>query len=541
MKNDFLVAITQLSSERNLPKEIVLQAIEQALISACKRNFRGGINISATIDATTGKVKILAQKNVVEEMHDPRTEIPLEEARQYDPMAEVGGVIQVEWTPEDFGRIDAQTAKQVFLQRIREAERDALYTAFSGRESEIILGTVQSVEPQGITVNLGKVEAALPRSEQIPTERYRHNQKLRAYIAEVNKTARGPQIILSRTHRNFLRRLFEVEVPEIFNGQVEIKAIAREPGSRSKMAVVAVQDGIDPIGACVGQRGVRIQAVTRELNGERVDIIEWHPDSARFIANSLQPAKVLSVKLREDDNGDKVASVTVDDDQLSLAIGKEGQNARLAAKLTGWRIDIKKVSEVRAEAERQAAAEAARLAAMTAEEIAAEEAAKVAEIEAARLEEEGSKRAQEEQLTQRVDQVAAPPVEEIAAPVAEPVEPVQEIAPVAAEETVPETAPEVAPSPEEEPKTFAEALAEFEAEEDEDLTPEEKLKRKADKRKRQTLVFDEKLGKVIAKKKHKSGRAQDWTEDVEEGEVGEIGDVGVTEDAGKVEEVEESE
>jgi N utilization substance protein A len=230
MKNDFLVAITQLSSERNLPKEIVLQAIEQALISACKRNFRGGINISATIDAATGKVKILAQKNVVEEMHDPRTEISLDEARKYDPMAEVAGVIQVEWTPEDFGRIDAQTAKQVFLQRIREAERDALFTAFSGRESEIILGTVQSVEPQGITVNLGKVEATLPRSEQIPTERYRHNQKLRAYIAEVNKTARGPQIILSRTHRNFLRRLFEVEVPEIFNGQVEIKALRANQG-----------------------------------------------------------------------------------------------------------------------------------------------------------------------------------------------------------------------------------------------------------------------------------------------------------------------
>ncbi len=531
MKNDFLVAITQLSSERNLPKEIVLQAIEQALISACKRNFRGGINISATIDATTGKVKILAQKNVVEEMHDPRTEISLDEARKYDPMAEIGGVIQVEWTPEDFGRIDAQTAKQVFLQRIREAERDALFTAFSGRESEIILGTVQSVEPQGITVNLGKVEATLPRSEQIPTERYRHNQKLRAYIAEVNKTARGPQIILSRTHRNFLRRLFEVEVPEIFNGQVEIKAIAREPGSRSKMAVSAVQDGIDPIGACVGQRGVRIQAVTRELNGERVDIIEWSPDNARFIANSLQPAKVLGVKLREDENGDKVANVTVEDEQLSLAIGKEGQNARLAAKLTGWRIDIKKVSDVRAEAERVAAAEAERLAAMTPEEIAAEQVAKAEIVEPMRVEEAQAKQPQEEPIAQVVVEVA-PTIAE------EPVAKAQEAAPAVVEEAATEAAPaatEVQPEVtevDEEPKTFAEALAAFEAEEDEDLTPEEKLKRKADKRKRQTLVFDAKLGKVVAKKKHKAGRQQDWTEEIEE--------VGTETETEEIENVEES-
>lgn len=503
MKNDFLVAITQLSSEKNLPKETVLSAIEQALISACKRNFRGGINISATIDSTSGRVKILAQKNVVDEMTDQRTEITLDEARKYDPVAAVGSTISVEWTPDDFGRIDAQTAKQVFLQRIREAERDALFNAFSGREGEIIMGTVQSLEPQGITVNLGKVEATLPRSEQIPTERHRHNQKIRCYIAEVNKTARGPQIILSRTHRNFLRRLFEVEVPEIYNGQVEIKAIAREPGSRSKMAVVAVQDGIDPIGACVGQRGVRIQAVTKELNGERVDVIEWSSDPARFIANSLQPAQVLNVKITEDANGDKVARVIVDDKALSLAIGKEGQNARLAAKLTGCRIDIKKIGEVQEEAARKEAEELARRAAMTPEELAAEQAA----LEAAQA---------------QIAAEAAAIVEEaaVAEPTVEPETPVLAEEPAAQGEAPPiETTPTPVETPavEESPVTFAEALAEFEAEDEDDanLSPEEKLKRKADKSKRQTLVFDEELGKVVAKRKRKSSRAQDW-EEVEE-------------------------
>jgi N utilization substance protein A len=280
------------------------------------------------------------------------------------------------------------------------------------------------------------------------------------------------------------------------------------------MAVSAVQDGIDPIGACVGQRGVRIQAVTRELNGERVDIIEWNPDNARFIANSLQPAKVLSVKLREDENGDKVANVTVEDDQLSLAIGKEGQNARLAAKLTGWRIDIKKVSDVRAEADRLAAAEAERLAAMTPEEIAAEQVQKTEIVVATPVEETQPEQPQEEPIAQAVEEVASATEE---APVVQ----AQEAMPVAAEEPAAVAAPapaEVQPEVtevEEEPKTFAEALAAFEAEEDEDLTPEEKLKRKADKRKRQTLVYDEKLGKIVAKKKHKSGR-QDWSEEVEE-------------------------
>ncbi len=509
MKNDFLVAITQLCNERGLPKEIVITAVEQALVSAYRRNFGGGQNISAQMDPATGKARIFALKTIVDDVRDRRSEISLTDARAHDPMAEIGGTIQIETTPEDFGRIAAQTAKQVILQRIREAERDTLYAQFSDREGEIVLGNVHSVDSQNITVNLGKIEAILPRSEQIPSERYRHNQKIRAYIAEVNKTSRGPQVVLSRTHRNMLRRLFELEVPEIFNGQVEIKAIAREPGSRSKIAVSALQDGVDPVGACVGQRGVRIQAIVNELNGEKIDVIEWSTDTAKFIANSLSPAKVLFVNLAEDQNGDKVANVVVQTQMLSLAIGKEGQNARLAAKLTGWRIDIKSEEQIAEDAKRRAEEEAARLAAMTPEEIAAEQAALV-----------------------EAEQVAA---EELAPA---PVEQVPAAAPEAVSETVPEVAAEApaaeAPAPAEAPEaveaqpqaeapageapadqTFEQAWEEFEAEEGEDLTPEEILKRKADRRKRATLVFDEKLGKVVAKRKRKDGRERGWEEEIE--------------------------
>ncbi len=513
MKNDFLVAITQLCNERSLPKEIVIDAVEQALVSAYKRNFGGGQNISANIDATSGKVRIFAAKTIVDEVHDPKAEITLPEAQIVDPMAQIAGIIQIETTPDDFGRIAAQTAKQVILQRIREAERDVLFTTFSSREGELILGTVHNVDSQNITVNLGKLEAVLPRSEQIPTERYRHGQKIRAYIAEVNKTSRGPQVILSRTHRNMLRRLFELEVPEIFNGLVEIKAMAREAGSRSKIAVHAVQDGIDPVGACVGQRGVRIQAIVNELNGEKIDVVEWSRDLGRFIANSLSPAKVLAVHLVEEANGDKVANVMVDDKLLSLAIGKEGQNARLAAKLTGWRIDIKSETQVKEDRERREKAEADRLAAMTPEEIEAERAAKEA-----------------------AEQIASFAAEE---PVAEP-EVIEEVTAeaqpeteAAAEETgAAEIAPEVAAVPVAEApveadtaivpgtgKTFAQAWEEFEAEEEtvEGETPEEALKRKADRRKRQTLVFDESLGKVVAKRKRKGSRSRGgWEDQVEE-------------------------
>ena len=516
MKNDFLVAITQLCSERNLPKEIVIQAVEQALVSAYKRNFGGGQNISANIDATTGKVRIFAAKTIVDEAHDKKTEITLPEAQQVDPMAQLGGVIQIETTPDDFGRIAAQTAKQVILQRIREAERDVLYSTFSGREGELILGTVHNVDSQNITVNLGKLEAVLPRSEQIPTERYRHNQKIRAYIAEVNKTSRGPQVILSRTHRNMLRRLFELEVPEIFNGLVEIKAMAREAGSRSKIAVSAVQDGIDPVGACVGQRGVRIQAIVNELNGEKIDVVEWSADTERFVANSLSPAKVLAVNLTEEPNGDKVANVMVEDKQLSLAIGKEGQNARLAAKLTGWRIDIKSETQVKEEAARRELVEAERIALMTPEEVEAERAAKAAAAEIASF-------AEEEPVAQAIEPVVleAPVEAQAAEPAVAEETPAEELTaetPVAetpAAEAPVEADTEIVPGTE---KTFAQAWEEFEAEEEaiEGETPEEMLKRKADRRKRQTLVFDEQLGKVVAKRKRKGGRTRGWEDQVDE-------------------------
>ncbi len=525
MKNDFLVAITQLCSERGLPKEVVIQAVEQALVSAYKRNFGGGQNISATIEPTSGKVKIFAHKTIVDEVHDRRAEITLPEAQRYDPMAQVGGTIQIEATPDDFGRIAAQTAKQVILQRIREAERDALYSSYADREGEIVHGTVHNVDAQNITVSLGKIEAILPRSEQIPTERYRHNQKIRAYISEVNKTSRGPQVILSRTHRNMLRRLFELEVPEIFNGLVEIKSIAREAGSRSKIAVSARQDGIDPVGACVGQRGVRIQAIVNELNGEKIDVVEWNVDSGLFVANSLSPAKVIGVQLTEDENGDKVANVVVQDKQLSLAIGKEGQNARLAAKLTGWRIDIKSETQVAEEASKRATLEALL---GEPEPAALEEPAAEPVVEPVLAQQEAAtQEAPAAETTEAVEPVmaqepaavetAAPEekaaVPEVVAPApaaqAEPVQAqVEPVAPPAApvEEGVPATA-----APE---QTFEEAWAEFEAEE-EDVSPEEAKKRKDNKRKRQTLVFDESLGKVVAKRKRKEGRARDVFADEE--------------------------
>jgi len=527
VKNDFLVAITQLCNDRGLPKDIVIQAVEQALVSAYKRNFGGGQNISAQIDAATGKVKIFALKTVVDEVRDRRLEIALPDARAYDPMAQVGATIQIESTPDDFGRIAAQAAKQVILQRIREAERDSLYTQFSERENEIVLGTVHSIDSQNITVSLGKLEAILPRSEQIPTERYLRNKKLRAYIIEVNKTSRGPQVVLSRTHRNFLRRLFEVEVPEIFNGLVEIKAISREPGSRSKIAVAAQQDGIDPVGACVGQRGIRIQAIVNELNGEKIDVVEWSADTAKFIANSLSPARALSVRLTEDASGDKVANVVVDNKQLSLAIGKEGQNARLAAKLTGWRIDIK--SQVQVAELAAAKAEAERLAALPPQAVLPEEAqpAPSAEPEAAEAVQVVPPPVTEppapltEEPTIAPTESAIVPQAQVAAPV-EVEQPMsqtpQEAQPPVAVEVAPEEPPEPAASveaPTAEPElTFEQALAEFEAEGEEE-SPEERLKRKADRRKRTTLEYDERLGKVVAKRKRKDGRQIEWEDQVE--------------------------
>jgi len=349
VNKEFMAAINQVCHDRQLPKEVVLEAVEAALVSAYRRKFSSTQGISARIDAETGAAHIFTELIVVERVDDDSREIALDAARCSKSDAVVGEIILRDTTPDDFGRIAAQTARQVILQRIREAERDSLFHAYADREGEIINGTVQSIDSQQVTLSLGKVEAVLPRSEQMPTERYSIGQRLRAYVSEVQRTPRGPLIVVSRTHRNMLRRLLELEVPEIYNGTVDIKAIAREAGYRSKVAVAALQEGVDPVGSCVGMRGVRIQSIVNELNGEKIDVIAWSPDPASLIANGLSPAKVLNVMLHED-GGDKTAIVVVPDKQLSLAIGKEGQNARLAAKLTNWRIDIKSITEAASEA-----------------------------------------------------------------------------------------------------------------------------------------------------------------------------------------------
>lgn len=356
MKSDFMMAINQVCHERQLPTDIVLEAVEVALISAYKRNFGGNQSITAQIDARSGEPLIFIEKAVVEQVENESREISVKEAQKIKKGAQLNELVSVESTPKNFGRIAAQTAKQVILQRIREAERDALYAQYAEREGEIVSGTVHKVDPHQVTLSLGKAEAILPRSEQVPTESYREGQRLRAYVAAVSKTNRGPQIVVSRTHRTMLRRLLEVEVPEIYNGTVEIKSIAREAGYRSKVAVAALQEGVDPVGSCVGMRGTRIQNIVNELNGEKIDVVQWNPDLSYFIANSLSPAKVMNVMLN-DEHG-KTATVVVPDKQLSLAIGKEGQNARLAAKLTGWRIDIKSAGEATVEAIKTAREEA---------------------------------------------------------------------------------------------------------------------------------------------------------------------------------------
>jgi N utilization substance protein A len=363
MKTDFIRAINQVCAERGLTVEVVLEALEQALASAYKRDSGGTQYLEAKIDPSTGEVKMLAGREVVETVEDPENHISLAGARELKPDAELGEVVYVETTPPDFGRIAAQTAKQVILQRIREAERDALYDSYVGREGEIVGGTVRTIDARGIAVNLGRIEALVPRGQQVANERYYVRQKLRVLILEVNKTSRGPEIIASRSHPDMLRRLLEVEVPEIYNGLVEIKAIAREAGSRAKVAVAALQQGIDPVGACVGMRGVRIQSIVSELNGEKIDVIAWSRDPREFIGKSLSPARPLGVELADDSETGRTATVVVPDKELSLAIGREGQNARLAAKLTGWRIDIIGATEAAERAVRRAEQDAIRAAA----------------------------------------------------------------------------------------------------------------------------------------------------------------------------------
>jgi len=347
MKSDFLLAITQLSAEKNLPKDVVIAAVEAALVSAYRKDdFAANQNISVKINPNNGKVQVWAEKTVAEQPSDSRFEISLAEAHQIKPDVEIGEVVLIEVTPSNAGRIAAQTAKQVILQRLHEAEHSAVFEEYANREGEIIAGVVQRIEARQIFVDLGRTEAILPSNEQVPHERYRIGQRIKVVILEVIRTSRGPKVVVSRSHPDLLRRLFEMEVPEIFSGGVELKAIAREAGSRSKVAVSTSQEGVDPVGCCVGLRGIRIQNIVNELHGEKIDVVTWSPDSSLFIANALSPSQIVSVDL---DTGEGIATVVVPDRQLSLAIGKEGQNVRLAAKLTGWRIDIKSSSVAESE------------------------------------------------------------------------------------------------------------------------------------------------------------------------------------------------
>jgi N utilization substance protein A len=353
MKSEFLLAITQLAAEKNLSKEVVLGAVESALVSAYRKDsFVPNQNISVKIDPTNGKVQVWAEKAVVEQPRDTRCEISLAEARKIKPEIEIDEAVLVEATPRNAGRIAAQTAKQVILQRLHEAEYSAIYEEYAGKEGDIVSGVVRRIEPRQIFIDIGRAEAVMPQFEQAPNERYRVGQRLKVYLLEVSQSERGPLLVVSRSHPGLLRRLFELEVPEVFNGTVEIKAVAREAGYRSKVAVVAAQEGIDPVGCCVGLRGIRIQNIASELNGEKIDVINWSPEPAVFIAKALSPARVVSVKLSE---AEETATVVIPDRQLSLAIGKEGQNVRLAVKLTGWRIDI--ISAAEAEAKKAEAAE----------------------------------------------------------------------------------------------------------------------------------------------------------------------------------------
>ena len=352
MSRDFVGALLQLNAEKQVPREQLIRTVEEAIQSAYRR-VAGDEDIHVAIDAETGKIRVYRARYVVAEIEDELTELTVDQAKAYVPDAKVGDLVETEQLDGDvFGRIGAQTAKQVVLQRLREAERDVVFDQFASREGELITGTVNRVEPRAIILDVGKgVEAILATTEQSALEHYRIGQNVKAYALEVRRSTKGPQIFVSRTHKGFLKRLFELEVPEIHNGTVEIKAIAREAGSRSKVAVASRQDGLDPVGATVGQRGARVQAVVAELSGEKIDVIPWSDDPAVFVANALSPAQVLSVDIDEEH---RIASVTVPERMLSLAIGREGQNARLAARLTGWRIDIRSdvsVAEAKAAAE----------------------------------------------------------------------------------------------------------------------------------------------------------------------------------------------
>lgn len=344
MNLELVGALNELEKERGISKEILFEAIEAAIVSAYKRHYGNTLNVRVDLNERTGEVRVFARKDVVDEVLDEPNEISLEDAKAIDPNYDLDDIVEIEVTPKDFGRIAAQTAKQVVIQRIREAERALIYEEFSNREGDIMTGIVQRHEYRSVMVDLGKVEAVMPPSEQVPREQYTPGTRLKVYVTEVRQTTKGPQVYVSRTHPGLLGRLFELEVPEIHDGIVEIKAISREPGNRSKIAVASNDRNVDPVGACVGPRGMRVQSIVQELRGEKIDIIAWDPMPDRFIANALSPAKVVRVVI---DPQEKSARAVVPDNQLSLAIGKEGQNARLAARLTGWKIDIKSETQMR--------------------------------------------------------------------------------------------------------------------------------------------------------------------------------------------------
>ena len=475
MKSDFLIALTQLAAERHLPKEQVLQAIEVALASAFKKDsLVMGQNISVKLNPNSGEVNVYATKTVVEELEDDKREVLLKEAQKVKKDIAVGDELAVEALPHQVSRIAAQTAKQVVLQRLREVERELVYAEFQDREGDVISGVIDQIEPgRIIIIDLGRAQAVLLPEEQIPTERYRKGQRLKLFVLEVRRSAKGPEILVSRSHKNLLKRLFEIEVPEVYNGIVEIKAISREAGSRSKVAVMSRQEGIDPVGSCIGMRGNRIQSIVNELQGEKIDLVRWDKDPRVFIANALSPSEVVHV---DTDGADESAIVVVPERQLSLAIGKEGQNARLAAKLVNFRLDIKSMSEwEEIKARRQAdVEEAARAAALEKRaEAPIEETAAVAEAEPVEVvaEELEAVVAEAEQIVEEAAQALAldEAVDEAAAPVleidGEAVEEV-EVEGIAAPAAIEETAKL---SPEEELALLAlEDEEEDQAEDDED-------------------------------------------------------------------------
>ncbi len=352
MNRELLYVIDQIGREKGISTEVLFEALESALLSASKRTMGVGENVRLTLDRKTGAIRVFADKTVVENVTDPKLEATLAEARRIKPDAHLGDVVEVDLEPREFGRIAAQTAKQVILQRVREAERQGIFSEYKDREGTLVRGAVHRIEKRNVIVDLGRTEAVLTEREQIPGERYSAGERIRAFILEVKNTPKGPQVILSRSHPGFLIRLFETEIPEITEGIVQVKGAAREPGERAKLAVASTKRDVDPIGACVGLRGTRIQVIVRELRGEKIDIIEWSDDVPTLVARALSPAKVASVTI-QGEGEERAALVVVPDTQLSLAIGKKGQNARLAAKLTGLRIDVKSEGELEENRRRQ--------------------------------------------------------------------------------------------------------------------------------------------------------------------------------------------